>query len=68
MSALRETFEYEGPKCPCCGRQYVADEAIYYDGQRYREETCDSCGITFDVQVEHSTTWTCTERAPEQPA
>jgi hypothetical protein len=60
--SLRETYESEGPKCPCCGRQYTADEPHYYDEMNYTEETCDSCGATFDVSVYTSTDWTCTER------
>ena len=59
---MRETYESEGPKCPCCGRQYTADESFYYDEMRYTEETCDDCGVTFDVSVYTSVTWTCTER------
>lgn len=62
MSARRETYETEGPKCPCCGYQFTADEGIYFDEQRYTEETCDGCGETFDVSVYTSTSWTCTER------
>jgi transposase-like protein len=58
-----ETYEYEGPKCPYCGLQYTADEAFYYDEARYTEETCDDCGLTFDVAVYTSTTWTCSPRA-----
>ena len=68
MGDLRETYETEGPKCPCCGRQYTADEPGYYDEMRYTEETCDNCGETFDVEVYTSTTWTCTERPKDLPA
>jgi hypothetical protein len=57
-----ETYEDEGPKCPYCGRQYTADEGCYFDEQNYTEETCDDCGLTFDVNVYTSTTWTCTPR------
>lgn len=60
----RETFGTEGPKCPCCERQYTADEAGYYDEWAYTEETCDRCGATFDVRVSTTTTWECTERLP----
>jgi hypothetical protein len=63
VSGLRETYEHEGPKCPCCGCQYTAGEAFYYD-EGYVEEQCDRCGKTFDVRVYTSTTWTCTERHP----
>lgn len=65
MGPPRETYEHEGPKCPCCGRQYTADDPVYFDEQRYTEETCDECGETFDVSVYTSTTWTCTERVKE---
>ena len=64
MTQLRETYELEGPKCPCCGRQYTADKPGYYDEMNYTEETCDECGATFDVSVSTSTTWICTEREP----
>lgn len=59
----RYTYEHEGPKCPCCGRQYTADDPGYYS-DNYTEETCDNCGETFDVEVSHSVSWTCTERQP----
>lgn len=55
-----ETYETEGPKCPCCGRQYTADEPYWWS---ITEETCDSCGETFDVSVYTETTWTCSARA-----
>lgn len=61
MAELAETYEGEGPKCPYCGRQYTADKPIYYS-DRYREETCDECGKTFDVEVCTSTDWRCTAR------
>ena len=64
MGRARETYETEGLKCPCCDRQYTADDPVYYDEMRYTEETCDECGATFDVSVDHRTTWTCTERRP----
>lgn len=66
-SPLRETCESEGPKCPYCGRQYTADVQCYFDEERYTEETCDSCGETFDVEVYTETTWTCTERRAAHP-
>lgn len=62
MTKPRETYETEGPKCPCCGRQLTADDPAYYDEMRYTEETCDDCGAVFDVSVYTSTSWTCTER------
>lgn len=64
MARPRETYEHEGPKCPCCERQFTADDPGYYYENSYTEETCDECGVTFDVSVNHSVTWTCTERLP----
>lgn len=61
------TYSNEGPKCPYCGRQYTADDAGYYDERTYTEETCDSCEKTFDVEVYHSVSWTCTARDDGQP-
>lgn len=58
----RTTYESEGPKCPCCGRQFTADDGIYYDEQRYTQDECDECGATFDVEVQTSVYWRCTER------
>lgn len=57
-----DTYEDEGPKCPYCGRQYVADDPIYFDEMRYTEETCDQCEQTFDVSVSTTTTWWCYPR------
>lgn len=61
--ARESTYEGEGPKCPYCGRQYTADEACYYDERNYTEETCDECGLTFDVEVCTFVNWRCTPRA-----
>lgn len=55
------TYSTEGPECPHCGRQYTADDPSYYS-ENYTEETCDGCGETFEVEVYHSTSWTCTKR------
>lgn len=63
MMRCEETYSTEGPQCPYCGRQYVADEPDYYDEERYTEETCDECNKTFDVEVDTSTSWVCTARA-----
>lgn len=60
-----ETYSIEGPKCPYCGRQYTADDAVYYDEMKYVEETCDDCEKTFDVSVCVSTSWICTARDGE---
>lgn len=51
------TYESEGPKCPHCGRQFTADDPVYYDEMNYTEETCDECDTAFNVQVFHSVTW-----------
>ncbi|MFA7333373.1 MAG: hypothetical protein WC130_03670 [Kiritimatiellia bacterium] len=62
-----EEYETEGPKCPYCGRQYTADEPHYFS-EKYTEETCDNrkCGKTFEVEVEHSTTWTTRTKEQNQ--
>lgn len=57
-----DTHSDEGPKCPYCGRQYTADEPHYFSEQNYTEETCDQCDKTFDVDVWHSVSWSCTAR------
>lgn len=54
-----ETYSHQGPQCPYCGRQYTADEPWYYDENSCTEETCDNCGETFSIEVNHSVTWTC---------
>ena len=48
----------EGPVCPYCGRQFTADEAHYYDEEKYQADECDECGKTFGVEVVHTTSWT----------
>jgi transposase-like protein len=59
---MSETYSTEGPKCPHCGRQFTADDPIYFDEQGYTEEECDDCGKSFDVEVYNCTSWTCTPR------
>lgn len=59
------TYSDEGPQCPYCGRQYTADEPIYYDEQNFTEDECDECGENFSVTVSHSVSWTCEKR--EEP-
>jgi len=59
---MAETYETEGPKCPCCGRQYTADEDFFFDEMRFTEFECDDYGETFDVGGYTSTSWTCTSR------
>lgn len=68
MSNLNETYSDEGPKCPYCGNQFIADEPLYYDEYKYTEEECPNCNKIFDVEVYTSTTWTCTARAALAPA
>ena len=53
-----EVISTEGPQCPFCGRQYTADESIYFDEMNYTSEDCDECGETFGVTVYTETTWT----------
>jgi rRNA maturation protein Nop10 len=57
----RETYSTMGPKCPHCGRQFIADEPHYYDESNYTEETCDECGKKFQVSVETTSAWSCEE-------
>lgn len=59
---MLETWSHEGPQCPHCKRQFTADEPHYYDVQYYTEETCDDCGKTFDVEVQSTVAWACTQR------
>lgn len=62
MSEVEETYEYEGPKCPHCGRQYTADDPVYYDEMNFTEMECDGCGVTFNVQVHSTTAWLCSAK------
>lgn len=57
---VEETHESEGPKCPHCGHQYIADDPHYYDEMNYTADECDTCGKPFKVVVYTSTYWTCT--------
>lgn len=61
-----ETYSHKGPECPYCGFTLTPDEAIYYDVNKYTEETCPKCSHTFDVEVYHSVSWTC--KNPKAPA
>lgn len=54
-----DTHSLEGPQCPYCGRQYTADEPIYFAVRDYTRETCDECGKTFAVEVCIETSWLC---------
>lgn len=55
----RETYSTAGPQCPYCGFQFTADEAIYFDEQRYTEDRCPDCDSPFNVSVYTETSWTC---------
>lgn len=55
-------LSYEGPKCPYCGKQYIADGPYYYDEMEYTHETCDHCGNDFTVRVDISTSWETEKR------
>ena len=47
----------EGPKCPFCGRQWTADDPIYYDEDGFEDE-CDSCGNAVEIKPHLSVAWT----------
>lgn len=57
----KRTYSTEGPQCPHCGRQYVADDPDYYDEYRYTNDECDECGKPFLVTVTISASWACRE-------
>lgn len=58
-----ETYSNEGPQCPYCGRQFTADDSIYYDEMNYTSDTCDECDKKFSVSVHTSVSWTCEQIA-----
>lgn len=58
---MPDTYSHQGPECPYCGRQYVADDAFYYDEMKFTEMDCDNCGKKFKVSVHISSSWTCEE-------
>ena len=60
-----ETYSHDGPECPHCGFTSTPDEAIYYDENRYNEDTCPECDQKFSVEVHHSVSWTCKAAKPE---
>ena len=62
---MTDTWSSEGPQCPHCGRQFTADDPFYYDEQCYTEQECDECGSVFDVSVEVTVAWACSERVEE---
>jgi len=47
----------EGPICPCCGYEYLADEPEYFDEKGFEKE-CSACGVVLFIQPYNSTTWT----------
>jgi transposase-like protein len=59
-----DTYSGEGPQCPFCKRQYVADaDGWWYDKNNFADGyKCDECGNTFDVEVEINITWSCTRQ------
>jgi transposase-like protein len=60
---LEEYSNGDGPICPSCKRQYVADEGFYYNDRGFEME-CDQCRKTFWVQPYTTTTWTTTMPKP----
>lgn len=59
MSDKKEAYSSgEGPVCPNCGRQYVADDQEYFDEANGMEFDCDECGVALFVQPFTTTTWT----------
>ena len=61
-----DVYSTAGPTCPHCAYEITPDEGYYYD-DRYREETCPDCGLTYDVEVEHTTTWTTSAKRTPDP-
>ena len=62
---MGETYSTEAPQCPYCDRQQSHDGGFFYE-ENLTEYQCDHCGETFDIEVYHSTSWTCTQR--KEPA
>jgi len=58
------TFNTDAPGCPYCGHKQSHDGGYFYN-EDLTETECDHCQKTFDVEVYHSTSWTCTAR--EEP-
>lgn len=52
------TYSNDGPECPYCGCQFVADETYYHDPS-FTKMDCDECGKPFKVEVRHSVSWRC---------
>lgn len=59
MISTTRTYSTEGPQCPYCGDRITPDEGIYYDENRYTEDSCPSCEKKFKVEVNNSTSWSC---------
>jgi hypothetical protein len=52
-----ETYETgEGPRCPFCGQQWTADDAIYFDEDGF-DADCDECGNEIRVDPIISVAW-----------
>jgi len=66
MSETR-AYSEEGPQCPHCGRQFIADDGCYYRTE-YTEDDCDQCGKKFSVEVCHTTSWVCDVIEPDPVA
>jgi hypothetical protein len=56
-----DTYSRVAPKCPYCGYEQTHDGGSLYD-EDLTELECGRCDRTFDVEVYHSTSWTCRPR------
>lgn len=54
------TYSTIGPECPYCGDIVTTDDPAYFSTE-YVTDTCVSCGKTFNVEVNHTTSWSCEE-------
>lgn len=61
---VSETYSHVAPECPYCHHIHDHDGGFFYD-ESLAEYECESCGVTFDMQVYTSTSWTC---SPQEPA
>lgn len=60
-----QTYRTDAPECPYCGYKQGHDGGYYYN-EDLTEDECGDCGKTFDIEVYHSTSWTCTTREGQQ--
>jgi transposase-like protein len=60
----RTEYSSDGPKCPGCGFTFTPDDTYYYD-PLYVEDTCQECGLSFNVEVEHSVCWRTSEKVAD---